>query len=208
MTLDEVEAELWRRGLDAAAVDGVLGLVRRLAAAAGGEESANGKRGRPAEAGREGPPLAAEQAGSRLGARGGEDQPGGGSRGEGLSQGPEPRVSETALTGGSGEVTEAARRCRTCRRLLAADRFFRNRRSPSGRRPTCKDCEAVRRLMQRREARRRAALGPTVAEAIRAAGGPSPGEDQLEPFRVPRVDEVGRLWLPDPTATVTAVATG
>lgn len=205
-TLDEVEAELWRRGLDAAAVDGVLELVRRLAA--GGEASASGRRDRPVEAGREGPQLAARQAESRLGARGGRTQPGARPRGEGGSRGSEPRASETVLTDGSGGAAEAARRCRTCRRLLAADRFYRNRRSPTGRRPTCKDCEAVRRLWRHREARRAASLGPTVAEAIERAereGGAGEGWSAGRGFPPAAVV---RRWLPDPIATVTVAATG
>jgi len=170
--LDELEADLWRRGLDVAAVDGVLALVRRLLAASGavgGSQGSGGTRGgerlsegvgwggvepRPEPVTEPGPELAGKQAGSAGVARGtsGTAVP--------LTRG---RVSTEPA---GSRATGAVKACGVCRLAQPLEEFYRDGNKPDGRRATCKTCERTRRALRQREL-------ATVRRLVREGGDPT-----------------------------------
>jgi hypothetical protein len=174
-TLDEVEAALWRRGLDAAAVDEVLALVRAVVAVEAGEgagrlgqagsgarsgerlsegmgtggevEPRPGGSGEPDPGSDPGPELAGRQAGSAVG-----EGPGTGSDARPHARwtvGPLSRegVSTAPDLGSVGPV----KTCWSCGERQPLAGFYRDANKVDGRRGTCKRCEGARRRVRRRE---------------------------------------------------------
>jgi hypothetical protein len=160
---DELEAALWRRGLDAAGVDEVLGLADQLARRAAGVAHhlgilEGGKRARERlsegsgagveTAGLEsGPELAAELAAKVVPTRGVSEA---GACACVRTDGPLSRAAVSPVQQ-VAEVGEGARACRACRRVLPASAFYRKGGATAERRATCKACEGARRAVRRRE---------------------------------------------------------
>lgn len=210
VTLDDVEAELWRRGLDAAGVDAVLSLVRRLAVAdqvgvgaSGGERLSEGP-GAGVEGGWGlgfGPELAAELAGKQAGRERGEGWPD-----ACACKRTESPVSRADLSTAfsNDEVGEGARACRGCRRELPAEAFYR-KGAGLGRRATCKTCEGARRSLRRRELAAvrelsRRGVDQAALLALLDARRQADRERALVALRVASLDDASRALLRDAVA--------